>query len=73
MLERESKEHYVSPYTFAVVYARMGEGDRAIENLENTFDERYPSMFVIQAEPTFDGLRSHPRFQGLMRRMMSPT
>jgi adenylate cyclase len=69
MLEQQSKEHYVSPFTFAVVYARMNQSDRALENLEKAFEERYPSMVFVPIEPVFDGLRSHPRFQDLLRRM----
>jgi tetratricopeptide (TPR) repeat protein len=71
MLERQSKEHYVSPYAFAVSYARMGEGDRALENLEKAFNERYPSMVFVQIEPVFDSLRSDPRFADLLHRISS--
>ena len=69
MLQRQSKKHYVSPYTFAVSYARLGNGDRALDNLERAFDERYPSIVFVQIEPVFDSLRSDPRFSGLLRRM----
>lgn len=69
MLKQQSKEHYVSPFTFAVVYARMGQADRALENLEKALDERYPSMVFIQIEPVFDDLRPNPRFQSLLQRM----
>ena len=69
MLERQSKEHYVSPFTFAVSYARMGEGDKAIEDLGKALDERYPSMVFVPIEPVFDTLRSDPRFADLLRRI----
>jgi len=72
MLGRQSKQHYVSPYTFAVVYSRLGQGDRALENLEKGLNERYPSMVFVQIEPTFDGLRSDPRFPDLIRRVNLP-
>jgi TolB-like protein/DNA-binding winged helix-turn-helix (wHTH) protein len=70
-LERQSKEHYISPYTFAVSYALMGEGDGAMENLEKAFGERYPSMVFLQIEPVFDSLRSDPRFADLLHRVSS--
>jgi hypothetical protein len=69
LLERQSKEHYVSPFTFAVPYARMGEADRALENLGKALDERYPSMVFLQVEPVFDSLRDDPRFEELMQRV----
>jgi TolB-like protein/DNA-binding winged helix-turn-helix (wHTH) protein/Tfp pilus assembly protein PilF len=69
MLQRQSKKHYVSPYTFAVSYARLGNGDRALDNLEKAFDERYPSIVFVQIEPVFDSLRSDPRFADLLRRI----
>jgi TolB-like protein/DNA-binding winged helix-turn-helix (wHTH) protein/Tfp pilus assembly protein PilF len=69
MLERQSKKQYISPFTFAVSYARMGERDSALENLEKAFDERYPSMVFVQIEPVFDSLRSDPRFADLLHRI----
>ena len=34
VLDQQAKVQYVSPYTFAVSYALMGEKDRALENLD---------------------------------------
>jgi TolB-like protein/DNA-binding winged helix-turn-helix (wHTH) protein/Tfp pilus assembly protein PilF len=69
MLTRQSQKQYVSPFTFAVSYARMGEKDSALENLGKAVDERYPSMVFVPIEPIFDGLRSDPRFADLLRRI----
>jgi tetratricopeptide (TPR) repeat protein len=69
MLTRQSQKQYVSPFTFAVSYARMGDKDSALENLGKAIDERYPSMVFVPIEPIFDGLRSDPRFAGLLRRI----
>ena len=69
MLKQQSKEHYVSPFTFAVVYARIGQTDNALESLEKALDERYPSMVFVQIEPVFDDLQTNPRFQALLRRI----
>jgi tetratricopeptide (TPR) repeat protein len=68
-LGRQSQEHYVSPFTLAVPYARLGEVDRALENLGRALDERYPSMVFLQVEPVFDSLRSDPRFEELLERV----
>jgi TolB-like protein/DNA-binding winged helix-turn-helix (wHTH) protein/Tfp pilus assembly protein PilF len=69
MLDRQSKKQYISPFTFAVSYAQVGERDRALENLEKAFDERYPSMVFVPIEPVFASLRSDPRFAGLLHRI----
>ena len=69
MLEQQAKEHYVSPYAFAVTYALMGDRDRSLENLGKAIDERYPSMVFVQIEPVFDSLRSDPRFAALLHRI----
>jgi TolB-like protein/DNA-binding winged helix-turn-helix (wHTH) protein/Tfp pilus assembly protein PilF len=69
MLEGQSKKQYVSPFTFAVSYARMGQTDRAVGNLEKAVDERYPSMVFVQIEPVFDSIRSDPRFQQVLQRV----
>jgi len=69
ILQRQSKEHYVSPFTLAVSYARLGEPDKALENLEQAFDQQYPSMVFVQIEPVFASLRSDPRFVALERRI----
>ncbi|HXY03499.1 MAG TPA: tetratricopeptide repeat protein, partial [Terriglobales bacterium] len=72
MLERQSRAHYVSPFTFGVSYARLGQVDRALDNLEKAFQERYPSMIFLAVEPVFDSLHSDPRFQDLVHRVSLP-
>ncbi|HWZ78066.1 MAG TPA: winged helix-turn-helix domain-containing protein [Candidatus Sulfotelmatobacter sp.] len=72
LLERQSKEHYVSPYTFAVIYSRMGDKEKALEALRKGYDERYPSMVFLEFEPVFDGIRSDPRYAELLRLILSP-
>jgi len=69
MLERQSKVHYVSPYTFAVSYAAMGEKEKALEDLRQAYEERYPSMVFVKIEPVFDNLRSDSRYEELLHRI----
>jgi hypothetical protein len=69
MLERQSKKYYVSPYTFAVIYSRMGDKGKALDELRKAYDERYPSMVFAEFEPVFDGVRSDPRYGELLRRI----
>jgi TolB-like protein/DNA-binding winged helix-turn-helix (wHTH) protein/tetratricopeptide (TPR) repeat protein len=72
LLDRQSKTQYISPFTFAVSYARMGDSERAVENLEKAFAERYPSMVFVSIEPVFDNLHSDRRFQQLVKRIAAP-
>ena len=69
MLLRQSRTHYVSPYTLAVSYSLLGDRNRAMENLEKAFDERHPSMVFVSIEPVFDSLHSDQRFASLRQKL----
>jgi TolB-like protein/Tfp pilus assembly protein PilF len=71
-LEQRSKQSYVSPYTFAAVYAALGEGDRAFSLLQKCVDEGAAGQSFMKVDPVFDSLRDDPRFAELMRRLGFP-
>ncbi len=71
-LERIAAGEYVRPTALAVDFARLGRTDEAFEWLERAYDERDGSLAFIKTEPAYDGLRSDPRFQDLLRRMSFP-
>ena len=57
----------------AVVYAGLGNKDKAFEYLEKAYNERSPDLpWFLKADLRMDTLRSDPRFQDLMRRMNFP-
>ena len=60
---------YVSPYHLAYVYAGLGQRDAAIDCLERAFDERTGGIYGVNGSFLFTGLRSHPRFRALLRKM----
>ena len=68
-LKELSKEHYVSPFRFALVYIGLGDMDQAFAWLNKTFDEDPYRLAVLKANPRFDSLRADPRFADLLRRM----
>ena len=68
LMER-SRQGYVSPYYFALLYTGLGEKDLALEWLEKAYEERQPYLYLLKVEPVFDGLHSDPRFQDLLRRL----
>jgi TolB-like protein/DNA-binding winged helix-turn-helix (wHTH) protein/Tfp pilus assembly protein PilF len=57
---------------FAVVYAALGDRDRAITLLEKGVQTRSLMPFVF-ADPQLDGLRSDPRFQQMCRHAGLPS
>ena len=62
-------EAYVSDYGIAILYARLGEKEKALSCLEKAHLERELAMTEIGIEPAFDLLRSHPRFADLVRQV----
>jgi serine/threonine protein kinase/Tfp pilus assembly protein PilF len=74
-LELSRKEYdrdYSSAYNIAISYARLGDRDRAFEQLEKSFAGREFDMVWIKSESAFDGLSSDPRFPDLLRRIGLP-
>lgn len=68
-LEELSRNRYVAAFFFAKVYIGLGDRDRAFEWLDKAYDERYGLMAYLKVEPTFDALRSDPRFEQLVKRV----
>ena len=66
-LNELSKQKYIQAVLRARIYAAIGEKDMAFEWLEKGFEDR--SIQSIKVDPTFDPLRSDPRFADLLRRM----
>ena len=68
-LERASST-YASPWALAVVYAGVGDADRALGLLEHAVGLRslQAGMF-LKTDPRLDGLRSAPRFTALEDRL----
>jgi eukaryotic-like serine/threonine-protein kinase len=68
-----SKKRYLPARDWAIVYAGLGEKDKAFEWLEKAYAERSlggPFLTLgIKVEPLYDPLRSDPRFADLLRRM----
>ena len=68
-LKELSKEGYVSPFRFAMIYLGLGEKEQAFEWLNKQFDENPYRLTELKTNPRFDNLRSDPRFADLLRRM----
>jgi TolB-like protein/DNA-binding winged helix-turn-helix (wHTH) protein len=66
-----NKEKY-DPFFMAAAYTYAGDKDKALICLERAFDERSFGITYLGVDPTFDSLRSYPRFQNLVQRMRQP-
>jgi serine/threonine-protein kinase len=64
-----SRSRYVPPSFVALVYAGLGDAERAFDWLGRAFDERSGALATLGAEPQFDSLRADPRFDVLMTRV----
>ncbi len=71
-LIRQSTHGYVAPLDIAILYLRLGENEHALEWLEKGYQARDANMVDIATEPTFDSVRSDPRFIDLLRRVGLP-
>jgi TolB-like protein/DNA-binding winged helix-turn-helix (wHTH) protein len=67
-----ARSEYVSPYSFALDYARLERKDDTLHFLEGAFQERYPEMVFLQKKPDFAFLYSDPRFQTLVKKVGLP-
>ena len=52
-----------------LMYAALGEKDRAFEQLEKTYQKRSGALVIIKANPWFGDLQSDERFTQLLNKM----
>ena len=67
-----AKTQYVMSYHLVLIYAALGEKDKAFAELEQAFEERDYLLPRIKVEPFLDPLRDDPRFKDLIKRMGLP-
>jgi serine/threonine-protein kinase len=70
--EKEYNEGHGSAYYIAINYARLGDRDSALGQLEKSFNDHETDLKWIKTEPAFDTLSSDPRFGDLLRRIGLP-
>jgi tetratricopeptide (TPR) repeat protein len=72
LAQQRAKYGYIPPSRMALLSARLGEKDKALEWLERAIAEHDAWVFWLKVSPDYDTLRSDPRYAGLMRRMGLP-
>ncbi len=66
-LLKKSATEIVPDISLAVLYAALGDRDRAFELLEKCYRERDPHLFWLPVQPGFRLLRDDPRYNHLLR------
>ena len=68
-MEEQAREAYVSPYHLSYVHTGLGDSERALDLLEQAYEERAGSVYGIKGSYLFEPLRGHPRFKALLAKM----
>jgi TolB-like protein/DNA-binding winged helix-turn-helix (wHTH) protein len=53
----------------AAVQVRLGQFDAAFQSLEKAYTKHEAELIYLKVQPEWDGVRSDPRFQSLLRRI----
>jgi serine/threonine-protein kinase len=71
-LENSATKRNIGPCTLALIHVALGEGEKAIDELELAWRERMdPDINEIKVEPLLDPLRGDPRFERLLAKVMA--
>jgi tetratricopeptide (TPR) repeat protein len=60
---------YVKDLYLALFHVRLGEFDAAFQSLETSYNKHETELIFLNVDPQWDGVRSDPRFQSLVRRV----
>ncbi len=69
VLREKSKQQYVSPFRFALVYIALGDKDKAFAELEKGYQDHSPECEYLTYEPAYDSIRSDQRFIELVKKV----
>jgi len=65
----ESKETYILPVTIADIYFAIGDTDQGFKWLGRGYEEHDPRLSHLKIMPSFDSVRSDPRFTALLKKV----
>jgi serine/threonine-protein kinase len=71
-LIKEEPRRYVSPYGVAAIYAGLGNKKESFRWLEKAFKGHDDGLGNLRIDPTWEPLRSDPRYQELVERLNFP-
>ncbi len=68
-LESLARNRYVSPFESALIYIGLDEREPAFEWLQKACEVRAYELVSALIDPRYDGIRSDPRFHGILTRI----
>ncbi len=68
-LRARAEREYTPAWSLGVVHAGLGRMDEAFDCLEQAADAHESLMLHVHVHPNYDGLRAHPRYPALLRKM----
>ena len=68
-VRHKSLHGYVLPFNRALVYLGLGDHERALDYLEQTYAAHSQWLEFFKMDRIFDPLRSEPRFIALMKKL----
>ena len=71
-LIRRSNQQYVSPFYVALIFTGLKENEKALDWLDQAYQDRSNPLIFLKVDPELDPLRSSSRFQDLQRRIGLP-
>jgi tetratricopeptide (TPR) repeat protein len=69
VLEKATDQKYVPSYAIALIYAGLGDKDKAITWLRRAYEDRSTGMAFLRTDPELSNLHADPRFEDLSRRI----
>ena len=67
-LAEASRTRHVSAYHVATIHSALGDTTAALDWLDRALAEQSPWIGYLKVDPRVDRMRSHPRFQALVRK-----
>lgn len=72
-LQQRSKSGFVPAYNLAVIHVALGENDRALQYLQQSYEQGDWALLVLACEPRLDPLRHAPLFRDLLMKLGLPS
>jgi TolB-like protein len=71
-LQQDAKTDSSLSYWIFLIYCVLGQKEKSLDWLERAAETSIGLLSIINSEPTFDPLRSEPRFRAVQRRLGFP-
>jgi tetratricopeptide (TPR) repeat protein len=71
-MQSRAAQTYVPAYLAALIYAGLGDKDRAFAELEKAYETRDEFLVYLKIDPRLEPLRADPRFGSLAQRLGFP-